>query len=238
MFDIKKMIPASEVYNGTFAREFHQFKDKIGNDYATWFYTSCVWQTNTYCGILTLKSPEDMWNYQEILSERRPSLIIEFGTFMGGSALYFANVMQNFGSPYRILTADPTDHVTSSLVKSHPNIERIMEKSVTEKVYNRILDLQKEFPGQIFCILDGDHSAENVYDELKMLSSILKKGDYVIIEDSNLNGHPVPVDMKVPGPWEAFDQYKRDFPNDYIQDLEREKKFGWTFATDGYLIKT
>jgi cephalosporin hydroxylase len=215
-----------------------EIRDRVGKDYAAWFYCSFVWHGMKYSGIPILKSPQDIWNYQEILSERKPSLVVEFGTFHGGATLFFANVMQNLGNPYRVLTVDPFEYVTSPTVRNHPNIEMMRDKSVSDNVKNRILELREEFPGQLFIILDGDHRASNVFNELMMIRDILKKDDYVIIEDSNLNGRPVPISIGGPGPWEAYDQYKSHFPNDYVQDLAREKKFGWTLATDGYLIKT
>ena len=40
-----------------------------------------------------------------------------------------------------------------------------------------------------------------------------------------------------PGPYEAIEAYEREFPSDYTHDVEREKKFGWTQATNGFLIR-
>src|SRR5262249_1674464 len=63
-------------------------------EYHKWYYNTEVWRQTTWMGVKCWKSVADMWNYQEILFELKPSLVIEFGTAYGGSALFFANVMR------------------------------------------------------------------------------------------------------------------------------------------------
>ena len=58
--------------------------------YHKWYYDTEVWEEVRFLGVTTNKSVSDMWNYQEILSELGPSLVVEFGTRFGGSALYFS----------------------------------------------------------------------------------------------------------------------------------------------------
>jgi cephalosporin hydroxylase len=43
---------------------------------------------------------------------------------------------------------------------------------------------------------------DHVYQELLLLLPLLQKGDYVVVEDSDINGHPV-LPSYGPGPWEA-----------------------------------
>ncbi|HKC20674.1 MAG TPA: CmcI family methyltransferase, partial [Candidatus Dormibacteraeota bacterium] len=74
--------------------------------YHLWYYNSLVWHGTKWMGVTTLKSPSDMWNYQEILAELKPSLVVEFGTRYGGSALFFASVMRQLGGRFRVLTVD------------------------------------------------------------------------------------------------------------------------------------
>jgi cephalosporin hydroxylase len=96
--------------------------------------------------------------------------------------------------------------------------------------------LKAEFPGKIFAILDNDHSMNHVLAEMKRLRPLLSAGDYMVVEDSHVNGHPVLPGFG-PGPYEAIEAYEREFPNDYRHDVARENKFGWTFATNGFLIR-
>lgn len=76
------------------AQLFYRPSDAVAEEYHKWYYGNLVWTKTTYMGINCWKSVSDMWNYQEILSELQPSLVIEFGTRYGGSAVYFANIMR------------------------------------------------------------------------------------------------------------------------------------------------
>jgi cephalosporin hydroxylase len=219
--------------------------DEETPEYHIWFFERNVWLGLTWCGVPTLKSPMDVWNYQEIITELKPSLIVEFGTFKGGSALFFAGLLQQLGHKSKVFTCDPFDWGISPLAKNHPLIEMMQSASTTVEVYKRIEELRKEYPGPVFAILDGDHYAGTVLKELLMLRGLLVKGDYVITEDSNISGHPIMTDSYgqrdpskfCPGPYEAVVEYERMYPDDYTHDTAREKKFGWTFAPNGFLIK-
>jgi cephalosporin hydroxylase len=71
---------------------------------------------------------------------------------------------------------------------------------------------------------------------MKLLRPVLVSGDYMIVEDSSINGHPI-LPSFGPGPFEAVDEYFLQYPEDYRYDTAREAKFGFTFATRGFLIR-
>ncbi|MBL7660627.1 rhamnosyl O-methyltransferase, partial [Escherichia coli] len=68
----------------------------------------------------------------------------------------------------------------------------------------QIQRLKNEYPGKIFAILDSDHSMNHVLAEMKVLRPLLSAGDYLVVEDSNINGHPV-LPGCGPGPYEAIE---------------------------------
>jgi cephalosporin hydroxylase len=205
-----------------------------GERYHRWYYDNLVWMTTSYLGIPIRKSPSDMWNYHEILCELRPRLVVEFGTFSGASALFFANVMRAAGTDAYVLTVDVDLSSLAPAIQADPAIEAMHCSSTDPAVAERIAALRRERPGPVFAILDSDHSMNHVLGELLILRPLLVPGDYLVVEDSNINGHPVLPDWG-PGPYEAATEYFARFPNDYERDVAREHKFGYTFATNGFL---
>jgi cephalosporin hydroxylase len=207
-----------------------------GTRYHLWYYRNLVWETTSWLGVKTLKSPADMWNYQEILYSLKPSLVIELGTRCGGSALFFAGVMRQIGNRFKLLSVDIDPETVSERARSDPDIELLTMSSSSPEVGERIAALRNQYKGPAFAILDSDHSKAHVLAEMNMLKSVLVAGDYMVVEDSNVNGHPV-LPWHGPGPFEAVTEYFRQYPEDYTYDTAREAKFGFTFATRGFLIR-
>ena len=126
--------------------------------YHIWHYNSHLWTETKWMGVTTLKSASDMWNYQEILFTLKPSLVIEFGTRFGGSALYFAAVLRQIGRPFRLLSVDIDADTVSALTRQDSDIELMTVSSTDPRVAERIAALRREYPGPVFAILDSDHS--------------------------------------------------------------------------------
>jgi cephalosporin hydroxylase len=204
--------------------------------YHIWYYTTKVWERTSWVGVTTYKSPADMWNYQEILFALKPSLVIEFGTAFGGSALFFASVMRQIGNRFKVLSVDINFERVDEKARRDADIELLTMSSTDDEVARRIASLREDYRGSVFCILDSDHSENHVLAEMKMLRPLLCSGDYLVVEDSNINGHPVNP-LWGNGPFEAIAQYFRLHPNDYLHDSQREAKFGFTFAPNGFLIR-
>lgn len=227
---LKKLaIPALAPY-------FYQPTGSESEEYHKWYYNTGVFNKTTWMGVKCQKSASDMWNYQEILFDLKPSLVIEFGTNYGGSALFFANVMRQIGEPFKVLSVDVFHGPLEPRARRDSDVLFVESRSTVPAVAEHIQRLRGEFPGKVFAILDSDHSKDHVLAEMKFLRPLLSAGDYLLVEDSNMNGHPV-LPGWGPGPYEAIEAYEKEFPNDYTHDVERENKFGWTQAPNGFLIR-
>jgi cephalosporin hydroxylase len=212
-------------------------QDEICDAYHRWYYDAVVWKTTKFLGVTCQKSVSDLWNYQEILAELRPRLVVEFGTDEGGSALFFAEIMKLVDPRSSVLSIDIDHSRVADVVRLHPHIELLTVDSASQAAADRIRALRYPFPERpAFFIVDSDHTTPHVLRELYQLRELTRPGDYVIVEDGNINGHPVLPDWG-PGPWEALDQYAAEYPDDYQHDIGRERKFGWTFAPRGFLIR-
>jgi cephalosporin hydroxylase len=205
-----------------------------GSEYFRWYYAEGVWKRQHYRGVRILKLPTDLWNYQEIISERRIAWVVETGTLHGGSALYFADLLELGRAPGKVITIDVSHDALQ--VKSHPRIEFIRASSALPQTAEHVARMLPEQRGALFMILDSDHTRDHVLRELEVMVPLLRPGDYLVVEDTCINGHPVRPEYG-PGPMEALADYFVAHPGELEHDFEREEKFGCTAAPRGYLIK-
>ncbi len=205
----------------------------IGSAYLRWYYENNIWKKLSYRGIRTLKNVADMWNYQEIISERGIGWVVETGTRHGGSALFFADLLESLKAEGQIFTID-IDH-SDYRAPPHPRLKTLIGDSANPIVAEKILAQLPKQRAPLFLILDSDHRAAHVLRELETWVPRLKAGDYVVVEDGIVNGHPVRPEHG-PGPLEAIEIYLRRYPGTLIHDRGREEKFGHTFAVRGYFI--
>ena len=205
-----------------------------GAEYLRAYYDSGVWKRQHYRGVRILKAPTDLWNYQEIFAERSIEWVLETGTRHGGSALYFADLLEMRGASGKVLTVD-IDHRDLQL-QADPRIELILADSAQPELARQVAKKLPTNRGALFMILDSDHTAAHVARELELLTPLLRPGDYLVVEDTCINGHPVRPDFG-PGPMEALVEFLARHPGEFTRDAEREAKFGFTFAPAGYLVK-
>lgn len=209
--------------------------DAPGRDYFHWFYDTGVWKRMHYRGVRILKFPSDLWNYQEIFTERRIQWVIETGTRHGGSALYFADLLQLNGASGRVISIDVD--ASANQVRSHERIDFLIGDSGAPEMAKRVAASLPVERGALFVILDADHGKAHVLRELAVWLPVLRRGDYLVVEDSCINGHPLRPDFG-PGPYEAIEEFCAAHPAAFERDVQREQKFGFTFAPRGYLVKT
>jgi cephalosporin hydroxylase len=205
-----------------------------GEAYVKWFHEANVWKGMTWHGIRTLKLPSDIWNYQEIIFERRIEHVIETGTRHGGSALFFAETLAARGSAGLVVSIDIDS--ASRQLQSHERIRFLVGDSAGAAMVDQAFALLGSSPGPLFLILDSDHSRDHVLRELRAWVPKLRRGDYVVVEDTIVNGHPVRP-QHGPGPWEAVDAFRAESPDLLVPDDARESKFGASFAVNGHFIR-
>lgn len=208
----------SDIVNA-FHRLFYTRQYLIGNGGNTsWF------------GVSTMKCPLDMWIYQEILFERRPAVIVETGTAGGGSALCLAHLCDLLGEG-RVVSIDIEPNAARPI---HPRIRYLTGSSTDEAIIHEVRNLVAG-EKRVMVILDSDHRQSHVLRELRIYNELVTVGDYLIVEDTNVNGHPVYPEHG-PGPKEAVDEFLKETQK-FEVDRVREKLF-LSFNAGGYLRKT
>ena len=175
------------------------------DDFHRAFYeTGVIWKTR-WLGNAVIKNPFDLWLYQELIFTTRPDVIVECGTFSGGSALYFASICDLVGHG-RVVTIDPEP-------QHKPRHRRVSYIVASSTDPNTVSKVERLVRGQrsVMVTLDSDHSRDHVAKEIGLYSSLVTPGNYLIVEDVNVNGHPVLPDFG-PGPGEAVEQFLDQTP--------------------------
>ncbi len=185
-----------------------------------------TWSKTYWRGVRLLKNPLDLWLYQEIIHEVRPDVIFEAGTRYGGTAYYLADLCDLEGHG-RIATVDIEVFPNRP---EHPRISYFTGSSTDPAIIAQIDEII--LGGRVLVILDSDHSRDHVLGELRAWHSRVAVGSYLIVEDSNINGHPVATSWG-PGPMEAVDAFLAE-NDDFVID-ESMHKFFMTFNPRGYL---
>jgi cephalosporin hydroxylase len=184
-----------------------------------------IFQRTSWMGVPCLKCPLDLWIYQEIIHEIRPDLIIETGTNAGGSALFLAHILDVLGHG-EVVSID----LNSAPRPGHPRVRYVTGSSSDPDVIASALD--RLVRDVCMVILDSDHTEAHVSRELHLLSPYVTVGSYLIVEDTNINGHPTYPSFG-PGPFEAVAKFLPAHP-EFVVDASREK-FLMTFNPGGYL---
>lgn len=193
------------------------------------FHESKVFLKSKWRGIQTLKSPFDIWVYQEIINDIKPDIIIETGTYKGGSALFMADMLDIIGKGL-VITVDIK---MSGPPPKHKRIKYITGSSTSAKVTKEIENLVKN--KKVMVVLDSDHTKNHVLNELAFYSKFVSKGSYLIIEDTHFNNTVFSDFGSGPGPMEAVNEFLKE-NNNFVIDKKREK-FLMTFNPSGYLLR-
>jgi cephalosporin hydroxylase len=189
-------------------------------------YESDAWTRARWLGAQALKNPLDLWVYQEIMAETRPALVVETGTYRGGSALFVATIcdLLDVGEVVSIDVEPVRDDYPE-----HPRITYLGGRSSTDP--DVVAEVRERAAGRnVLVILDSDHSQAHVEAELEVYAPLVPVGCYLIVEDSNIGR--IRKDL-MPGPLEAIETFLARSDSFEI-DREREK-FLITFNPSGYL---
>ena len=185
-----------------------------------------TWNDTYWMGAKILKNPFDLWIYQEIIFATKPDVIVECGTRHGGSALCLAHLCDLLGHG-RIVSVDIEP---DALRPTHPRITYLIGSSLSSDI---LKEVERATDGQRSMVsLDSDHRQAHVLSEMRAYGPFVSLGCYMIVEDTNLNGHPVLPEFG-PGPHEAVEQFLRETRD--FEDDPRCEKFLFTFHPRGFL---
>jgi cephalosporin hydroxylase len=224
------------------------------------FYnSSTTWPGSRWMGVPTLQNPNDVWIHQEIIFETKPDFIIEAGAAAGGSAIIWAMLLEQINPKGKVISIDVIDQLeavryqigsgsipgssdpkfAAELIKCVEDSQKLPAKKRIEFIKSSSTDpkIVAKLGGRVkgkkvLVILDSDHRKNHVFNELKAYAPLVNVGSYLIVQDSNINGHPVLKDFG-PGPMEAIEEFLAT-NKDFESDLSRERLL-FTMHPKGYL---
>lgn len=186
-----------------------------------------------WLGVELLKYPTDLIVYQEIIHEIRPDLIVETGTHHGGSALFFASILDLIGQG-KVISIDVTRR---NNLPHHPRITYLVGSSTAEDV---VAEVASRVAGSqtVLVTLDSGHTKQHVAQEIDIYRRFVTKGSYLIVEDTKLNGHPVFTQYEPDlgeGPMEAVLEF---LAKDQTFQVDRSReRFFLTSNPNGFLLR-
>ena len=189
----------------------------------------------SYKGVHLCKFPLDTWIFQEIIYERKPSIIIELGNQCGGSTMMLRDYLFNsdIKDAKGIIAVDLNRTKLSPKAKQYPDIEWIDGDCLDPEVIDRVADLISP-DDRVMIIDDSLHEYDHTLDLLNKYNHLVTRGQYFIIEDTVI-GEFIPLGNERHRAYQAVKKFMEGNKGFQI-DRYREKWF-LTLNPEGYLEK-
>ncbi len=134
------------------------------------------------------KHADDLARYEQIVTTRRPGLVIETGTHTGASATWFAG----FPGVARVVTID----VMASFAGKHPRVTPLVGDSTSPAMAGAVRQIVAGEALPTMVSLDADHGRDSVIAEVMAYAPLVSPGQYLVIEDGVLAWLPPDVQRR------------------------------------------
>jgi cephalosporin hydroxylase len=169
------------------------------------------------------KITEDLDRYSRILASTRPDVIVECGTWRGGSAQWFA------GQGFPVVTIDIDATIIASGVREQPLITCLTGDSVAPAMVSAVEELVSG--KRVMVVLDSDHSPHHVRREIESYGPLVSAGCYLVVEDTILRWF-----HSTPGPLDAVEYLLQGNP-EWQRDEEIEHLHPVSMHPSGWWIR-
>jgi len=180
-----------------------------------------------FAGISLRKLPGDCLAIMKLLHRCRPRVVVELGSALGGSSLMIASWAEHLGLE-EIVSVDIQDVPRPS----HPLIKFIVGDSSSPDIVQKVHDLVAGRPCSL--ILDSNHLATHVLQELELYHDLVGKGQALIVEDTLVDVLNFKKFRGAGGPLRALKEFLPRHP-DFVEAEGIEPYVTTNFF--GYLIR-
>jgi cephalosporin hydroxylase len=189
-----------------------------------------------------IQLPQDIVAMQEIIWAVKPEVIVETGVAHGGSAIFYASMLELLGGDRKVIGVDIEIRAHNrSEIRKHPlsrRIELIEGSSTDPSVVSQVTEMCAG-KGPILVTLDSNHTHEHVLKELRLYSGLVTKGSYLVVFDTVVED--MPDEFFANRPWKRGNSPKtavREFLRETTRfqvDQAMDAKLMISVAPEGYL---
>ncbi len=189
-----------------------------------------------------IQVPQDLVAMQELIWEIKPEAIVETGVARGGSLVFYASMLHLIDQPAKVIGVDiDIRSHNREAIEGHrmaSRIELVQGSSIAKETFSAVKAAVGNASRVIVC-LDSHHEKGHVLEELRLYSSLVQKGSYLVVFDTLLEFLPESYSQGRPwgpgnGPLSAIDEFLKE--NDrFIVDTDIDAKLQITVAPNGWL---
>jgi len=215
-----------------------------GFDALAQLFTRSTWEkrtpvrNNKWLGVPIVQLPEDLLMMQEVIYEVKPDVILDIGTGYGGSAVFYASILELLGKG-RVISIDINHRRLNQVETPLPMqncITLVLGNSIDKRTVAQVQGMigPKE---KVLVALDANHSYSHVSEELRKYAPLVTLGSYIVVFDGF---HEIVYDAPKGNPKWKMDNAARAAREFLAEHSEFEEnpdcyRLGVTFCTNGFL---
>ena len=173
-----------------------------------------------WLGIPIIQFPNDIVAMQELIWKVRPDVIVETGVAHGGSAIFYASILELIGKGKVIGIDVEIRKYNRVAINSHflsKRIHLIEGSSIDVNIFEQVSNMINK-DDKVLVAFDSNHSYQHVLSEMELYSKLVSEGSYMVVMDGAQG-----LVWDIPN---GKSEWKNDNPLKTIEEF-MEKYSGW-----------
>ncbi len=157
-----------------------------------WFDRLSQHLLDFYAGVPLVKFPEDLRTYEHLIWLARPDVVIEIGTYGGGSALWFRDRLRtlaaygHIGRPHVVSVDLDMSQARTLLERSDPRYAEeitLVEADILDPVLPARVEALLPASARCLVIEDSAHVYDTTWAALSGFAAFVPPGGFFVVED-------------------------------------------------------